>query len=137
MIMENRVSFYRSAEIRRENRMLAASTYNLAKILYQHREGEALFIPIRSMLFLAVMDDEEIFFLDGAVSRHQIVLAWQNFHPQRRAHLKASIPFEVVFYTPSAFEAMHRLQGEFHRALLQLKEREATCGEGKVIPLKK
>ena len=134
--MHTRETFFRSKEIRRESRTLPAATYNLARILLSRCDLKALFVPIRSMLFLAVVDDQEIIFLDGAVSRSNIELAWQNFRPQVRASLDDPVPYEVAYYTPASLETMKRLQGEFQGALNQLKAKTSLPPTAEVISLK-
>jgi hypothetical protein len=132
--MRIRETFRRSGEIRREKRMLAAATYNLAKILQCGSLDGVLFMPLRPMLFLAIMDHEEVIFIDGAASRSTIQLAWQNFQPGQRIRLAEPIPFEVAFYTPESLPIMQRLQSEFHRALVVSKEKQKRVSTGTVIP---
>lgn len=130
--------FYRTQELKRERRRLAATVYNRSKTLL-YRSGEnALFVPIRSMQYLAVIDPEEIVFLDGAVSRSEIVLAWQNFRVSERSALHLPVAYEAVYYTEDSLNVMPRIQSEFPRALRQMDEkmRSASSGEAKIIPLK-
>jgi hypothetical protein len=133
-----RETFFRNAEIRRESRMLAAETYNLAKILYRGSRPDALFVPIRAMLYLAVVDDEEIVFLDGAVSHSRIEIAWQSFRPQERTGLEGAVPYEVVFYTRESLTTAQRLQREFQLALLHLRKKlEPAHSPAPVVPLRR
>src|SRR3569832_811852 len=90
--MEER--FYREQEIARLPAFLPAATYNLAHTLLA-RAGKCLFVPIRSLQYLAVLDAEEFFFVDGQ-NKAWVELAWQHFHPQARASLDERVPFEVV-----------------------------------------
>ena len=132
--MHTRETFFRGKEIRREGRTLPATIYNLTKILLGRCDRKALFVPIRSMLFIAVVDHQEIIFLDGAVSRSNIELAWQNFRPQVRTSLDDPILYEVAYYTPASLETMRRLQGEFQGALNQLKAKVSLPSSAEVIP---
>ncbi len=130
--------FYRTQELKRERRRLAATVYNRCKTLL-YRSGEnALFVPIRSMQYLAVIDPEEIVFLDGAVSQSEIVLAWQNFRVSERSALHLPVSYEAVYYTEDSLNVMPRIQSEFPRALRQMDERmrSASSEEAKIIPLK-
>lgn len=135
--MQTRERFVRGPAIRCEQRTLAAGTYNLLKILQVRARPDALFVPIRSMLFLAVADDEEVVFLDGATSRCRIELAWRQFRPQGRENLDAPIPYHLIHYTEASLTVMQRLQSEFHRALLQLRDKAKTAGPATVIPLRR
>lgn len=122
MIVEE--TFYRPPEIEREARRLPAEIYNLAFLLWR-RGGEAgcLFVPVRSMQYLAVLDEEEFIFVHREAAR-RIEIAWQAFRPQARAALSEPVPYQAVYYAPDARQTMRRLQGEFHAALRQLADRQ-------------
>jgi hypothetical protein len=117
--MEER--FHREHAIARLPAALPAATYNLAHAL-RVRAGACLFVPIRSMQYMAVLDAEEFIFVDGQ-HRAWIELAWRHFRPQTRAALDDPVPFEVVHYLPQAAETMRRLPGEFLKALRVLDGR--------------
>lgn len=128
-------TFYRSRELRREARLLGGATYNLSRVLLGRRRPDPLFVPIRSMLYLAVADDLEIVFVDGAGPRH-IQMAWQAFRPGRRSSLDAPVPFEVVYYTAESLQVLPRLQSEFQRALAHLKSRDDNgLGDAEVVAI--
>lgn len=124
MVVEE--TFYRPSELSREPRTLPAETYNLAHVLLKRATAGCLFVPLRSMQFLAVLDAEEFIFVDRE-GRRIIELAWQRFAPQTRHSLDEPVPYEAVYYSPASAEIMHRVQGEFHKALRGL-ERKATLG---------
>jgi hypothetical protein len=132
--MYTRVSFFRSAEIRREARCLPAPSYNLGRTLLNQSGEGALFVPIRSMQFMAVLDFEEIIFVDAAISRTRIEIAWQSFRPQARNGLDEPVSFEAVYYSAQAPEKLRQLQGEFHRALVQLRQRRQPDGSARILP---
>ncbi|MES2368322.1 hypothetical protein [Thiobacillus thioparus] len=125
--------FYREQEIARWPAFLPAATYNLAHTLLA-RAGKCLFVPIRSLQYMAVLDAEEFIFVDSQ-NKAWVELAWQHFHPQARASLDERVPFEVVHYLPQAAETMKRLPGEFHQALLLLAERQKPDAPATVIAL--
>lgn len=125
--------FYREQEIARRPAFLPAATYNLAHTLLA-RAGKCLFVPIRSLQYMAVLDAEEFIFVDSQ-NKAWVELAWQHFHPQARASLDERVPFEVVHYLPQAAETMKRLPGEFHQALLLLAERQKPDAPATVITL--
>jgi hypothetical protein len=130
--------FYRTRELKRERRNLAAVVNNRSRTLLYRSGEKALFVPIRSMQYLAVIDPEEIVFLDGAVSRSNIVLAWQNFRSSERSALDQPVPYDAVYYTEDSLKIMPRIQSEFPRALQQMdrKMRSASTSEAKIVPLK-
>lgn len=129
--MEER--FYRDQEIARIPSFLPASTYNLAHTLLA-RAGSCLFIPIRSLQYMAVLDKEEFIFIDSQ-NKAWVELAWQHFRPQTRGALDERVPFEVVHYMSQAATTMKRLPGEFHKALQTLAERDLPQQDARVLPL--
>jgi len=129
--MEER--FYREQEIARLPAFLPAATYNLAHILLA-RAGQCLFVPIRSMQYMAVLDADEFIFVDSQ-NKAWVELAWQHFRPQVRSSLHEPVPFELVHYTPQAAETMKRLPGEFLKALQALAERDLPQQDAHVLPL--
>ncbi len=129
--MEER--FYREQEVARLPAFLPAATYNLAHTLLA-RAGQCLFVPIRGLQYMAVLDAEEFIFVDGQ-NKAWVELAWQHFRPQARASLDERVPFEVVHYLPQAAETMKRLPGEFHQALQLLADRQKPVGPASVLDL--
>ena len=59
------ITCYRDEETGRESRQLLASIYNLAITQLARCEGRPLFVPIRSMHYMAIIDAEEFVFIDG------------------------------------------------------------------------
>ncbi|MHB1143667.1 MAG: hypothetical protein ACYCZS_02080 [Thiobacillus sp.] len=126
--------FYREEEIARHPAFLPAATYNLAHTLLA-RAGKCLFVPIRSLQYMAVLDAEEFIFVDSQ-NKALVELAWQRFRPQARASLDERVPFEVVHYLPQAAETMRRLPGEFHQGLQLLADRQKPDTPASVLDLK-
>ncbi len=129
--MEER--FYREQEIARLPAFLPAVTYNLAHTLLT-RAGKCLFVPIRSLQYMAVLDAEEFIFVDSQ-NKAWVELAWQRFRPQARSALDEPVPIEIVHYLPQAAETMKRLPGEFHKALQLLADRDLPRQDAHVLPL--
>ena len=132
MIVEE--TFYRPPELSREPRTLPAETYNLAHVLLKRAATGCLFVPIRSMQFLAVLDAEEFIFVDRE-GRRMIELAWQHFAPQARRALDEPVSYEAVYYSPAGAEVMRRAQGEFHKALRGLELKTTLDSPARVIKL--
>lgn len=126
------ITCYRDTELRREARHLPAATYNLAHTLLAHSPSATVFVPIRSMQYLAILDHEEFVFLDS-VTKNWIEISWQNFHPQQRHALDEPVAYDAVYYTPKAADIMMRLQREFYLALQQLADKERPQGMASVI----
>lgn len=125
---------YRDTELQREPRQLPAAVYNTAHLLLEHSKDGVVFVPIRSMQCLAVIDREEIIFLD-AEHKSWVGIAWQNFRPQQRTALAEPVPYEAVYYNPDAKETMKRLLGEFPPALKALAAKDAPPIAARIIKL--
>lgn len=122
----------RNAELQRELRLLPAAVYNTAHLLLEHSNEGVVFVPIRSMQYLAVIDREEIIFLDSE-NKNWVELAWQNFRPQQRNSLDEPVPYEVVYYDPTAAETMKRLLGEFPPVLKELASKNMPSTAARII----
>lgn len=71
---------------------------------------------------MAVIDDEEVIFINGH-RRSFIEFAWKYFKPQQRKSLSDPVPYEIVFYDQEAAEAMQYIQTEFHKFAQQLYDK--------------
>jgi hypothetical protein len=126
------ITCYRNPESAREPRFLPAATYNLAHALLSRSTSGCLFVPIRSMQYLAILDAEEFVFLDGE-RKCWIDIAWQDFHPQMRTSLDEPVPYQAVYYEPDAAQFMARLQAELPHALNELASKGRLDGPARVI----
>lgn len=130
------ITVYRDQPLEREARTLPAATYNLACSLRARSPSGVLFVPIRSMQVLAILDPEEFVFLDSQY-RNWVEIAWQGFRPGRRQALDEPVPFEVVYYQAGGRQTMQRLQGEFHAALQILAARDRVDGPARVLKFRR
>lgn len=117
-----REEFQRGEELARESRMLPAPIYNSTRLLLRSCDRDCVFVPIRTMQYQAVIDAEEIIFVDGLRPR-MVEVAWREFRPQARRSLDQAVPYQLVLYHPKAQETMTRLQSEFAAALFQQERR--------------
>lgn len=127
------LTLYREDPILRETRHLPADVYNLAHLLLAHSGRPCVFVPIRSMQYLAVIDQEEIVFVDRELPS-QVQIAWQAFHRQERNALDERIEFEAAFYTRESLEIMPRLMSEFPRAMQGVAGKERIEAPAAVLP---
>lgn len=125
------LTVYREKALSSETRQLPAITYNLMHTLLARSNG-VVFVPIRSMQYLAIIDAEEVVFVDH-LSKTQVEIAWQAFRPQARAALDEPVPYEVVYYFPDGAENMRRLMGEFLPALKALAGKTRIDGPARVL----
>jgi hypothetical protein len=128
------ITCYRDAELLREPLFLPAAVYNTAHLLLEHSKEGVVFVPIRTMQYLAVIDFEEIIFLDSE-NKSWVAIAWQSFRPQQRNALTESVAYEAVYYTPDAKETMKRLLVEFPPALKALAAKETPPATARIIKL--
>ncbi len=129
-------TFERERPLVRIASALPAASYNLARILLADSNVGCVFVPLRSMQYLAVIDREEIIFVDSQYKRW-VEVAWQAFRPHDRRALDQPVVYEAVFYTPDGAEVQRRLQGEFHRALEQQMQRRPHPYPARVLSLRR
>ena len=84
------------------------------------------------MQYLAILDQEELVFLDG-VRKCWIDIAWHNFHPQARTTLDEPVTYDTVYCTENVALIMGRIQHELYLALQQLAGKEQPHGMGREI----
>lgn len=127
-------SFEREQPLTQMASALPAATYNLTRILLAANPTGCVFVPIRSMQYLAVVDAEEIIFVDSQHKRW-VEVAWQRFKPQARDALDEPVAYQAVFYTPEGRETQRRLQADFHAALALLDTRRRPTTPAHILPL--
>lgn len=127
-------SFERGQPLSQVDSALPATTYNLTRILLAARPKGCMFVPLRGMQYLAVVDREEIIFVDSQYKRW-VEVAWRRFRPQAREALDEPVAYEAVFYTPEGADTQRRIQGEFHKALMLLDSRRPAAGAAHILPL--
>ena len=128
------ISFERGAETGRESRSLPADHYRLIRLLFSRNKYDTLFVPIRSMQYLGIIDQEEVAFVDGQGPR-LIEIAWHDFQSGERDDLRTPVAYTCIYYHKRGQEIMHRLQREFCKALQLLEQRQPKSGGATVIPL--
>ncbi|HNA83329.1 MAG TPA: hypothetical protein PLQ64_12720 [Thiobacillaceae bacterium] len=114
---------------------LPAATYNLTRILLANSPRDCVFVPIRAMQYQAVIDREEIIFVDSQY-RRWVEVAWRQFQPRERAALDEPVAYQAVFYTAEGRDLQRRLQAEFHKALSLLDSRRPAPGEARILNLR-
>ena len=105
-----------------EQRLLPASTYNVMRTLFHQCGKSCIFVPIRSMQYQAIIDDNEVSFV-YIHRRSAIEFSWRSFKPQIRESLEDPVAYEFVYYDLQAIETMQRIQVEFHKFAHQLNHR--------------
>ncbi len=124
--------FERGPELARCASALPAASYNLSRILLAHSQTGCVFVPMRGMQYMAVIDAEEIIFVDSQYKRWMEV-AWRGFRPDQRQALDAAVVYQTVFYTPNGADTQRRIQGEFQAALNLLAARRPHAAPAHVL----
>lgn len=117
-------TFYRENPIEVQHKRLPAEIYNRAHHLLVRSDFGCVFVPIRSLQYLAVIDAEEIIFVDRE-AKHLVELAWREFRPQARQGLSEPVAYEIHVYLDKGRGTLTRLQGEFFKALRDMDQRTA------------
>ena len=123
-------TFFRSEEVGREQVNLPAPLFNRCVLLLNRSTTRNVFIPVRAMQYQAVIDDEEIIFVDNQGYAVQdgkggrlIILAWQMPIHHSRDSLTEPVPIEVVYYVSDGHNTHRRLIGDFPKALERYENR--------------
>lgn len=139
--------FFRPDEVARERLTIPAALYNQCRLMLSRCRYEHIFVPVRSMQIQAVIDEQEVIFVDNqayAVSDGEggklIRLAWEFRQAERGDDLSQPAPIELVYYSSDARQLHGRLVGEFAKALelLEQRYREHGCEARikKVLPFR-
>ena len=115
--------FVRNPCIKSTQRTLPADYYNKIHLLFAQAKDEQVFVPIRSMQFLAIIDKTEVIFVHS-VRKQFVCVSWNHFKPQERETLTDVVPFQCEIYEQEYLDIMLRLHGEFLKALEQFKLRQ-------------
>jgi len=144
-----RESFFRPAESSRESSALAATLYNDLQLVLKRSGSESLFVPIRSMQFQAVIESEEIIFVDNhggyahqdGVGGRLIRIAWRPAPAVQRESLDGPVPCEIVYYFFNLKETQRRLMSAFPPVLRQIlqqqREKAVQPMESRVVPFRR
>lgn len=128
-------TFFRPPELSRERIKIPGSLFNRCRLMLKRCEYEHFFVPIRSMQFIGIIDDEEIIFVDSlnyavrdGEGGRMIMLAW-GFDPEmERDSLSEPVSLDLIHYAPNVRDLHNRLMVELPKALDLLEERAREHG---------
>lgn len=126
------ISIYRETPLNSEERSLPARVYNLAHSLIARCKSGVVFVPIRALKMLAILDKEEFVFVDSQY-KQWAESAWKNFRPQVRNNLHEPVPFVLEIYRPEGKNRLNQLMSEFPKALQALAEKDTLEGPAKLL----
>jgi len=124
-------SFFTPDEFSCEKFMLLSKSYNLAHVLLNRSQAKHLFIPIRSLQYLAIIERDAFWFVDslayavrGDEGGRLIRISW---HPEldesQRDGLTQNMDCQVVFYGQDMHDIQIRLNHEFYQSMKLIDER--------------
>lgn len=123
-------TFFLPKEVERKQWSVPAEIYNLYHALQMRCQTGHVFVPIRNMQFMAVLDKNEIVFVDSqsyAVSKDEggrlILIVWKFVQSTDRDALTDPVPCEVVFYEQNNSDLQLRLVSEFRQAMELMDQR--------------
>jgi len=109
---------------------IPAEVFNLYRALLIRNDNNPVFVPIRSMQYLTVLDQHKIYFIDSqayAVADNtggrMILLAWQFDKALQRDSLNKPAPCNMIFYEHKNDEVRLRLIPEFKQAMESIDQR--------------
>ncbi len=110
---------------------MLAPCYNLAHTLLNRCGADHLFVPIRTMQYLAIIETNIIWFVDSMSYAVQdgeggrmTTLSWEpDISPSERESLDQPVPCTITHYGADQSVVLTRLRGEFMQAMQQLDQR--------------
>ena len=141
-------SFFKPKVFSSQTSRLVSTTYNLAHVLLNRSESDHLFIPIRSLQYLALIEKDAFWFIDSMAYAVQddeggrlIKISWHPLIPvSQREGLTQHMDCEVNFYGEDMSLMQTRLNNEFYQAMLQIDQRHrdtiSSTGSIKILSLK-
>ncbi|MEE9342226.1 MAG: hypothetical protein V3V12_01175 [Gammaproteobacteria bacterium] len=122
-------TFFLPAEVERKLWSVPANIYNLYYSLRQRSPTSHVFVPIRSLQFMAVLDTNEIVFVDSlsyAYSKDEggrlILISWKFPESHDRDGLTEPVSCEVIFYEKKNSDLQLRLINEFRQSMEALDQ---------------
>lgn len=142
-----RETFFRpDSSVAREPSALPADLFNGLQLLLSRGGGESVFLPIRSMQYLAVITRDETLFVDAqggyahqdGVGGRIIRIAWRP--ARHRESLSAPVPCDIVYYFEHLTEVQRRLISDIRPSLKMVldrqRERAMRAVEGRILPFR-
>ena len=127
--------FFRAEPVSSETTTIPAQLYNRCRLMQSRCTNKHMFVPIRTMQFLAVVDEHEVIFVDsqaytvsGGEGGRLIVLSWNFAQGASRDSLDQPVSMEVFYHYPQAQEIQKRMIVEFDHALEDLEQHMSKEG---------
>lgn len=141
-------SFFTPDEFSCQRFQLLSKTYNLAHTLLNRCQSDHLFIPIRSLQYIAIIESNTFWFVDslayavrGDEGGRLIRISWHPFvKANQRDDLTQHVDSRIIFYGNDMQDIQTRLTNEFYQAMLLIDQRHrdslVTNYKVNILPLK-
>ncbi len=141
-------SFFTPDEFSCQQSRLLSQTYNLAHVLLNRSQSSHLFVPVRSLQYLAIIERNVFWFVDslayavrGDEGGRLIRVSWHPvISPNEREGLTQNMDCRVIFYGEDMSEIQKRLNSELYQSMLQIDQRHRdsvhTDCKVSILPLK-
>ena len=140
--------FFRPETIATERLTIPAPLYNQCRLVLAHCDLDCVFVPVRTMQIQAVVDREEVIFVDNLAYAVQddeggklIRLVWVFRHEVERSDLNEPAPIQLEYYDEESRQLHTRLINEFRKSLDILEQRYKKQGcearSRKVVPFRR
>jgi len=141
-------SFFTPEEFLTFEYRLLSKTYNLAHVLLNRSGAGHLFVPIRNLQYLAIIEPNAFWFVDSlayAVRDNEggrlIRVSWHPISlPNERQSLEQNMDCQVRFYGGDMKEIQARLSSEFFKAMSLIDQRHRdsfnTVSKISILPLR-
>jgi hypothetical protein len=127
--------FFRAEPFGSDTTTIPAQLYNRCRLMQSRCTNKHMFVPIRTMQYLAVVDEHEVIFVDSQAytvsageGGRMIMLSWHFSQGANRDSLDQPVPMEVYYHHPEGQEAQKRMIVEFDHALQDLEQRMSKEG---------
>lgn len=117
--MHYQEKFYRGDTLGTEICALSAETYNNMRRLISRHDGPQVFVPVRSLQYMAVVSDQEVVFVDLHIQR-VTELSWSRFQANSRGSLSSPVSYSCAWHNNKAHERMQKITVEFAESLKTL-----------------
>jgi len=141
-------SFFTPDEFLLQDSQLPSRTYNLSQILLKRSQSSHLFIPIRSLQYLAIIEKDAFWFVDSLAYAVQddeggrlIRVSWHPLiNAGQRDSLTQHVDYRIIYYGGDMHDIQNRLNNEFYQAMLLLDQRHreslTTHHKVNIVPLR-
>lgn len=128
--------------------VILPSSYNLSQVLLKRSQTSHLFVPIRPMQYLAIIEADVFWFIDSMAYAVQdgeggrlITVSWHpQLPPSERDSLEQPMPSTVTYYGANHEAVQNRLRSEFLQAMQLIDQRyrqTLPAGQGvRILPFR-